>query len=400
MSANEQPTSLPEELTLLDENKSIVALNEDYPKLLNLIQTGLALDKYNSLVTASNLPSMKKTATELNGLANKIDTFRKDKKNIEMEDINKFDSNLVECRDLIKSKRQAILDGISKAEEQTLLERVETAKNFLEACYNKLNLREEFKTVTVDDMVQKKYFTIKEALATAGKNEIITRVNEKNQLQTKVDNRILSLENECLKANIVPLTVEHIQGFLYADDETYNKQLNSLIQVEIERNEAVKEQEKIKAEQEAKQKIIDEQKAEKAELEARYLSRINTADKADLLIIGVELQSYSGVATYELKQRVGDRQRELEEQKSKVEHEVDEVLQEEHLRSIASEPVKQEVKQSDESNTEKKAVDGKIEKTLSIKIRVPEHATNEQVIGAVINMIKADTFPIENIEVN
>ena len=43
--------------------------------------------------------------------------------------------------------------------------------------------------------------------------------------------------------------------------------------------------------------------------------------------------------------------------------------------------------------------DGKVMKTLSCSIRVPAEATDEQVINAVINMIKGDKFPIENIKV-
>ena len=43
--------------------------------------------------------------------------------------------------------------------------------------------------------------------------------------------------------------------------------------------------------------------------------------------------------------------------------------------------------------------DGKVMKTLSCSIRVPAEATDEQVINAVIQMIKADKFPVENIKV-
>ena len=43
--------------------------------------------------------------------------------------------------------------------------------------------------------------------------------------------------------------------------------------------------------------------------------------------------------------------------------------------------------------------DGKVMKTLSCSIRVPLTETDEQVINAVINMIKGDKFPIENIKV-
>ena len=140
---------------------------------------------------------------------------------------------------------------------------------------------------------------------------------------------VLSLENICLKAGIEPLSVDHIQGFLFETDEKYEIKLKLLIDAEIKRNEAVKQKTEAKAREEIKQEQV----------------RNN----------------------------------------SPFEEEAKETVKE------VEQPIKKEIPVT---------TDGKVEKTLSIKIRVPESATDAQIIGAVINMIKADKFPIENIEVN
>lgn len=70
--------------------------------------------------------------------------------------------------------------------------------------------------------------------------KLIKESMKKVALQNKVDNRLLALENTCLKSGIEPLTIEHIQGFLFETDERYASKLESLINAEVKRNEAVK----------------------------------------------------------------------------------------------------------------------------------------------------------------
>ena len=266
-----------------------------------------------------------------------ISRFRIDKKNSEMEDINIFDTNFKGYCSLIDGKQTEIKKGLDVYEAETRKQILEVCQKYLVEQYKEQNLRVEFRIIDISDMTLSKYVTKNMAISKNGKDEIDRRINEKIALQNKVDNRILSLENICLKAGIEPLTVEHIQGFLFETDEKYEIKLKLLIDAEIKRNEAVKA--RVEAET---RKAVAEEKTPFDDCPPPQDS---------------EIIKYAAFGHHQ----------EIEQ------------------------PIKKEAPV---------ATDGKVEKTLSIKIRVPESATDAQIIGAVINMIKADKFPIDNIEVN
>jgi hypothetical protein len=375
MSTNEQPKKLPIKLNLLDDNKKIIDLNKEHPTILKQIKQKIKEPQYNSIVTMENYKVMKESATELNKTATFIDNFRKAKVKLETKDIENFKSNCKIYCDLIQQKREYILKGLDVFEEETRKEVIKVCTEYANRLIKENNLREEFATaITTTDMTATKYMTATGAISKAGKDEIEKRINEKLTLQTKVDNRLLNLENECLKAGVAPMSQEYIQGFLYSDDAVYQEKLNSLIQLEIKRAE------KARSEQETKEKA--EKEALKDELHARYESQIKNADMPTLTRINLELKSYDVAATYELKQLSTKREFEISKEKEEVQK-PDEKSQDNYLKEIKNEV----------------ASDGKIEKTLSIKIRVPGNATDKQVIDTVIKMIKADKFPTENIEV-
>lgn len=332
MSNNEQPKNLPIEI-LLEEKKKIVVFNSEHQNILEHISSELKADKYNSIVTMDNFNSMKESSNELGKMSKLISRFRIDKKNSEMEDINTFDTNFKSYCSLIDEKQTEIKKGLDVFEAETRKQILEVCQKYLVEQYKEQDLRVEFRTIDISDMTLSKYATKNMAISKNGKDEIDKRINEKVSLQNKVDNRILSLENICLKAGIEPLTVEHIQGFLFEADEKYEIKLKLLIDAEIKRNEAVK----ARVEAETRKAVTEEAKQEQVQ---------NTTP--------------------------------FEEEAKEPVKEVEQ-------------PIKKEMPVG---------TDGKVEKTLSIKIRVPESASDAQIIGAVINMIKADKFPIENIEVN
>lgn len=387
MSTNEQPKKLPIKLNLLDDNKKIIDLNKEHPTILEQIKQKIKEPQYNSIVTMENYKVMKESATELNKTATFIDNFRKAKVKLETKDIENFKSNCKIYCDLIQQKREYILKGLNVFEEETRKEVIKVCTEYANRLIKENNLREEFATaITTTDMTATKFMTATGAISKAGKDEIEKRINEKLTLQTKVDNRLLNLENECLKAGVAPMSKEYVEGFIYEDDATYKQKLDALIQMESKRAETEKarfeEEAKIKAENEAKEKVLAEQKALKDELHARYESQIKNADMPTLTRINLELKSYDVAATYELEQLSTKREFEISKEKEEVQK-PDEKSQDNYLKEIKNEV----------------ASDGKIEKTLSIKIRVPGNATDKQVIDAVIKMIKANKFPTENIEV-
>ena len=321
----------------MEENKKIVVLNTEHEAILNHIESELKANKYNSIVTMDNFADMKESSLELGKISKAISRFRIDKKDSEMEDINLFDANFKSYCTLIDAKQSEIKKGLEVFEAETRKQILEVCTKYLVEQYKEKDLRVEFRTIDISDMTLSKYATKTMSIAKQGKDEIDKRINEKLALQNKVDLRLSNLENICLRAGIEPLTIEHIQGFLFETDDRYEIKLKVLIDAEIKRSEVVN-------------KRIEEEKEEA------------------------------------IKEATAQVMKAMEETKL----EVTQYILDNKIKEV-EQPIKKEVPVAPE--------DGKIEKTLSIKIRVPVKATDKQIISAVIKMIKADSLPIENIEV-
>lgn len=319
----------------LDGALTILNLNAKMESLESLVVQELEKAEYNSIVTMDNFKSMKESSLFLGKVAKDISDFRIAKVKEETQDIKLFEDSLKRFTSMFKSKQDEIKQGLDVFEEETRKQVKAVCIAYFDDYSLEVGLSDEFKNINLEDMTQTGFMTASGSISKKGKEEIEKRVQVQLNLQNKVQNRLMMLENECLKAGIEPLTKQHIQGFLFADDNTYINNLNMLIDSELKRAEQIK----AKQEQELRQKIEAENNKPKEE--------VTPFDEPK--------------ATITIK----------EEQKiEKVEAKVI--------------PVDS---------------DGKVMKTLSCSIRVPAEATDEQVINAVIKMIKSDKFPIENIKV-
>ena len=319
----------------LDGTLTILNLNAKMESLESLVVQELEKAEYNSIVTMDNFKVMKESSLYLGKVAKDISDFRIAKVKEETQDIKIFEDSLKRFTNMFKSKQDEIKQGLDIFEEETRKQVKAVCIAYFDDYSLEVGLSDEFKNVNLEDMTQTGFMTASGAISKKGKEEVEKRVQVQLNLQNKVQNRLMMLENECLKAGIEPLTKQHIQGFLFADDNTYINNLNMLIDSELKRAEQIK----AKQEQELRQKIEAENNKPKEEVTPF------DEPKASITI--------------------------KEEQKiEKVEAKVI--------------PVDS---------------DGKVMKTLSCSIRVPAEATDEQVINAVINMIKGDRFPVENIKV-
>ncbi|WP_066218990.1 DUF1351 domain-containing protein [Aliarcobacter cryaerophilus] len=321
----------------LDGALTILNLNAKMESLESLVVQELEKVEYNSIVTMDNFKSMKESSLFLGKVAKEISDFRIAKVKEETQDIKVFEDSLKKFTSMFKAKQDEIKKGLEVFEEETRIQIKEVCKAYFENYSLETGLKDEFKNINLEDLTQTGFMTASGAISKKGKEEIEKRVQVQLNLQNKVDNRLMMLENECLKAGIEPLTKQHIQGFLFADDATYMNNLNMLIDSELKRAEQIK----AKQERELREKIEAENKSKDEVLQVEKDQEVTPFDEP--------------VAAFIIK----------EEPKVKK-------------------PILD---------------DGKIIRVLSCEIRVPNDATNEQVINAVIQMIKADRFPIENIKV-
>lgn len=336
MNNNENITNIENLPVFFDDKKTIIAINNNLTEIETCIISFLNENRFNSITTMDNFKVMKESSQFLGKVAKQISDFRIAKVKEETQDIKLFEDSLKKFTQMFKDKQDAIKSGLDIFEEQTRQKVLLVCKEYFEEFTLQVGLRPEFKNINLDDMTQTGYATATFKISKKGIEEVERRVNIQLTLQTKVDNRLLNLENECLKNSIEPLTEQHIKGFLFASDEEYQTQLKSLIDSEIIRNEAIKKRADEQAEKDAKEKLLNEQKALKSELEARYLGRIRTATIDQLIMINLELKSYDDSATWELKKLCNDRQLELENENKIV---IDETPQENHLKAIMQEPI-------------------------------------------------------------
>lgn len=391
------------ELIVLEENKKIVEFNSSFEVLKNGVIEKLKANEYNSIVTMENFPVMKKTMQELNGIAKNISDFRIAKVKEESKDLKQFEDNFKELTKLPKDKAEEIKKGLAVFEEETKKQVNLVCVEFKKECIESLGLREEFSNIDVSDMVQTGFMNKTGTITKKGRDEVISRVNVKHQLQTKVDNRLLSLENECLKNEIEPLTQEHIQGFLYEEDEVYANKLSSLINAEVRRNLAIQEkatrEANIKAEAEAKEKVLKEQKEQKEKLESKYTSEIRNADIPTLTKINLELQAFDNAITYDLFQLSKQRQIELETPVVEEVQEIDEAPQEQHLRDIVKEAPKEKTVGTQNYNRTTRKI-GMIKKriTVTFDIEVPK-SYEDRVVDIYTDRFKENIKSVKNLKV-
>ncbi|MCT7911681.1 DUF1351 domain-containing protein [Arcobacter lacus] len=324
----------------LDGALTILNLNANMEQFKNAVIKELEKNEYNSIVTTENTDKMDKTAKFLSKVATQISDFRIAKVKEETEHIAVFENSLKALTKMFTDKRTKIKEGLSVFEDKQKKIIKEVCITYFNQYCLEVGLKEKFQNINLEDMTQTGFMTASGAISKKGKEEVEKRVQVQLNLQNKVENILMMLEKQCLKADIEPLTEQHIQGFILADDDTYMRNLNMLIESELKRAE----QSKAKQEQKLRQKIESETSAKNAPVKETELTPFDEP---------------------------------VQEVKEEIKEEVKTILNPYHVPN-----------------------DEKVMKTLSCTIRVSKDATDEQVINAVIRMIKDDKFPLENIEVN
>ena len=226
--------------SIFDYSNNISIINSNIIIVEKQLNEMLNENRFNSPVTMQNFSSMKESSWFLGKVAKQISDFRIAKVKEESQDIKLFEDSLKKFTNMFKTKQETINSGLEVFEAETRKQILEVCTKYLVEQYKEKDLRVEFRTIDILDMTLSKYATKTMSIAKPAKDEIDKRINEKLALQNKVDLRLSNLENICLKAGIEPLTIEHIQGFLFETDERYEIKLKVLIDAEIKRSEEQK----------------------------------------------------------------------------------------------------------------------------------------------------------------
>jgi len=248
----------------------------------NLIEN---LKKYEIEVTEENLDQAKKYAKTLNDLANTIDKKRKETVKEISSPIDIFESQCKQLFSLCKKGREDILLQVKVFEDKRRAKCLELCKLSLQELYTKFDIQDEFKTISIDDLVIISNITETGKLTKATQDTIANRVQAVFNLQSAVRIRLAELENACLKIGLkTPLERRQVESFLKLDEVTYNSELQKILGSELKRQQEmearaeaemqkkleqeklrIQAEERVKAEALAKAELVEKQRAEAIE---------------------------------------------------------------------------------------------------------------------------------------
>jgi hypothetical protein len=237
------------------------------------VRIGSYLKEFEFVVTEDDCKFAKEKATELNKLADTLDTLRKDKIKEISAPIAAFDAEAKEIHGMIKQTRQSLVDQYTKFESKIKDKLRTLLGNEVQNLWKLHGVEKEFQRAVFEDLVILSNMTSTGRLTKKADDTIVSRVMQDKRIQDTITARLLVLEGTSLKAGLTaPLARHNVAHFLFSDD--YDNQLQNLIDSELKRQQ---ETEKRIAEQvQAKaQREID---AIKAEIERE---RITVKTKAD-----------------------------------------------------------------------------------------------------------------------
>lgn len=245
-------------------------LTVNFEALREALQKEVA--RYDVVVTADTVTDARKLAAELNATANEIDKRRKEEVAKASEPLRQFDERMRDLVTLCKNGRAKITQQIERFDDEVR----ETAQRLLaqarEDSWTEMEVADEFRRAEFDDLVMVSAVTKAGSLAGKQKTILQNRCREDKMMQDRTERRLLELENASLRAGLsAPLTRDHVEHFLFADNERYSRELERILTAEVQRQEQAERAMRERLEREARQKAEAEERERKrkaAEAEA------------------------------------------------------------------------------------------------------------------------------------
>jgi len=187
-----------------------------------------------TVVTEETIKDEKNRLADLRKLEKRIDDLSKDAIQNVSREIIAFKENV----NTLKFKIKEVITGkdsqVKSLENSTKAIIADTLRNTLKDQWFKLGVEEEFQSANIDDLVKLTAQTSSGALTKSAFDAVKAKAHQDLQTQTQIQNRLVKLDNECLKAGInPPLPRAMVNAFLY--DTDYDDKLNGIIQAELKR---------------------------------------------------------------------------------------------------------------------------------------------------------------------
>lgn len=240
------------------------------------------LKKYDLVVTAETLAEAKKLATDLNKAATEVKSRGKAVSSEASAPINEFNEQVKELAQLLLDARLKLTEQVKTFEDETRQAAADALFAYLIEQAEVKGVQVEFQLANIDGLVNLSTLTAAGNLTAKAKAAVDERISADLHLQNQTEMRLLKLENESYKAGLsAPLSRNHVDAFLFEDDNVYQMRLASLLETELNREQRAQEAMRVKLEQEQKRNAEAEQRARDAEAARIESDRQRAEDKAN-----------------------------------------------------------------------------------------------------------------------
>lgn len=200
------------------------------------------LKKYDLVVTVDTVKDAKALAADLNGQAKSLKDRFKEAAALVTKPVDDLALEVADIVTEILDSKEKLTAQIKKFEDA----RKVTIRTIIEAkrleLWDKLEVQEEFRNAPIDKLVKLTAVTDKDNLTAATLRDLQSLIDTNRRLQDQTEKRLLMLENQSYREGLkAPLTREHVESFLFADDVPYNANLAKMFMSELKRQKATEE---------------------------------------------------------------------------------------------------------------------------------------------------------------
>lgn len=222
------------------------------------LQLEAKLEPFKNVVTEDNIAQAKKEKAEINKMKAAIKDAFKIAEAEATAEVREAKVKINELCNLCYDGYDHLNDQIIKFESVVKEKCLGFLNDELNDCWEGLRVEPEFRKGIVDYLASLTNCN-NAGFPTKKAKEMVKQIAMNDlAIQNLINMRLMQLENVGLKAGVTGLKRVHVEGFLFLDDETYERRLAELIKEEIDR------------EKEMKNKIF-------GEVELSYEAKINKA---------------------------------------------------------------------------------------------------------------------------
>lgn len=200
------------------------------------------LEKYRLVVTRETIKDAKGAMAELNKAKAEVARVRKEVVAQVTAPAQEFEQKMRGIEGSFDDTRAAVKGQVDKYVDQERTRIYDLMEKFLLEVWDDNKVAPEFRCAQIDDLVKGSASTTKGALTKAALEAVAARVAGDVAMQNQTHARLSQLEAASYRASLdAPLQREHVQGFLFDESDDYERQLNALIEREVQRQDDASE---------------------------------------------------------------------------------------------------------------------------------------------------------------